>query len=284
VFTDLDGALLVPDYSWGAVAKVLENMKAAGVPIILCSSKTRAEIEHYRKAMGIADPFISENGACVFIPDGYFEFEFPFTREAGGYKLIELGRPYSEISAKISELRGAQGIGQITCFSDMTDEELSKDSKLPLELARLAKMREYSESFKYSGDIGALTEASKNTGLSLAFGGRYWGASGGSDKGVATRALTALFLKKYGSVKTIGLGDSANDVPMLMAVDSPVLMMKSNGTYENADIPNLQKSQRTGPEGWGKKVLSMLLKDMVSGSARAAAAPSVNPASEPSGK
>lgn len=283
VFSDLDGALLDSKYSWSAVSKVIENMKAAGVPIILCSSKTRAEIEYYRKAMGIDDPFISENGACIFVPKGYFEFEAHFTRESDGYKLIELGRPYGEIAAKIAELKGAQGIGQITCFSDMTDEQLSKDSGLPLELAGLAKKREYSESFKYSGDANVLREASKGVGLSLAFGGKYWGANSGSDKGVATKALISLFLKKYGSVKTIGLGDSSNDVPMLMAVDSPVLMMKNNGTYENVDIPNLQKSQKTGPEGWGKKVLSMLLKDMVSGSSRSAVGSS-GPAAESSGK
>ena len=140
VFTDLDGTLLDQNYSWEPAAKVIENLKTAGVPLIFCSSKTRAEIEHYREAMGIKDPFISENGACTFIPDGYFDFEFPFTKESGGYKLIEAGKPYGEVLDKINEIKGVPGMGGITCFSDMTDEQLSTDARLPLKLARLAKL------------------------------------------------------------------------------------------------------------------------------------------------
>jgi len=268
VFTDLDGTLLDQNYSWEPAAKVIENLKTAGVPLIFCSSKTRAEIEHYREAMGIKDPFISENGACTFIPDGYFDFEFPFTKESGGYKLIEAGKPYGEVLDKINEIKGVPGMGGITCFSDMTDEQLSTDARLPLKLARLAKEREYTEVFKYSGDANLLKKEAESRGLSVVFGGRYWNAGCGGDKGAATKTLIQLFSKKNGPVRSMGIGDSTSDLPMLMAVNTPVLMMRRDGTHEKADIAGLQRTHLWGPEGWSRKVLSMLVKELVTNSRR----------------
>ena len=48
VFTDLDGTLLHPrTYSFEAAMPALKLIKEKDVPLILCSSKTRAEIEVY---------------------------------------------------------------------------------------------------------------------------------------------------------------------------------------------------------------------------------------------
>ena len=73
VFSDLDGTLLDENYSFEVAQPVIARLKALNVPIVLCSSKTRLEIEYFRTKMGINDPFISENGAAIFVPSGYFE-------------------------------------------------------------------------------------------------------------------------------------------------------------------------------------------------------------------
>ncbi|HLF86164.1 MAG TPA: HAD hydrolase family protein, partial [Nitrospiria bacterium] len=72
--TDLDGTLLHPKtYSFDAARPALTLIKERRIPLILCSSKTRGEIELYRKWLGNQHPFISENGGGIFIPRGYFE-------------------------------------------------------------------------------------------------------------------------------------------------------------------------------------------------------------------
>ncbi len=68
VFSDLDGSLLNSRYSFQEAKDVISRLNNLDVPIILCSSKTRKEIEHYRTKLGINAPFISENGAAVFVP------------------------------------------------------------------------------------------------------------------------------------------------------------------------------------------------------------------------
>lgn len=64
VFTDLDGTLLDYDsYSFEAAGPALELLAARGVPVILASSKTEAEMRPIAEAIGISHPMIVENGA-----------------------------------------------------------------------------------------------------------------------------------------------------------------------------------------------------------------------------
>ncbi len=67
IFTDLDGTLLDHDtYAWKEAEPALDLCKTLKVPVILASSKTRAEMETIRREMSISDPFIAENGGGIF--------------------------------------------------------------------------------------------------------------------------------------------------------------------------------------------------------------------------
>ena len=68
IFTDLDETLLNQDYSFSEAERALEIIRDKEVPLIICSSKTRAEIEVYQAKLRIDWPFISENGGGIFIP------------------------------------------------------------------------------------------------------------------------------------------------------------------------------------------------------------------------
>ena len=72
IFSDMDGTLLDSKYSFRDAEKALDLIKKKKVPLILSSSKTRAELELYRKKMRNRHPFIVENGGAIFIPKNYF--------------------------------------------------------------------------------------------------------------------------------------------------------------------------------------------------------------------
>ncbi|MCE8458362.1 HAD-IIB family hydrolase, partial [Rhodovulum sulfidophilum] len=55
IFTDLDGTLLDHEtYSHAEAAPALTALRAAGVPVILASSKTAAEIAPLRAELGLS--------------------------------------------------------------------------------------------------------------------------------------------------------------------------------------------------------------------------------------
>ncbi len=227
VFADLDGSLLNDKYEYHQIEPIISQLLSLNVSIVFASSKTREEIDFYRKKMQIKDPFIAENGSAILIPQNYFKINYEFAKQTLGYKIIELDLPYCMIREKLFAAKN-QTAANIVGFGDMTAEEIAKDSGLPLSLARLAKKREYSEPFKIlGGNEKEVLDAISKVGLCYTRGGRYLHAMGSCDKGKATSILKNLYLQQFNRIFSIGVGDSDNDLAMLKIIDKPFFVEKS---------------------------------------------------------
>ncbi len=261
VFTDLDGTLLDQDtYSFEAASRALMELKERGIPLILCTSKTRAETEAHRRALGNTHPFIVENGAAVYVPAGYFSFDRPVGREAGPYEIIEFGTPYEKLRAVLGRIRDRLGPG-IRGFGDMSIDEVAGLCGFGSEEAALAKDREYDEPFLAGDDriMGAVERMVRQDRFHIVSGGRFHHLTGDNDKGRAVSRLRELYERAWGPCRAVGLGDGPNDLPMLVAVDVPILVRKAGGKYEpGVDIPGLVFAPGIGPEGWSRSVLEIL--------------------------
>jgi len=221
LFADLDGTLLNGKYDFVEVEPIIKNLLSLNVSIVLNSSKTRWEMDFYRKNLGITDPFIVENGSAILIPKNYFKASYRYTQQVQDYYIIQLGRSYSEIREKLALVKTKTN-ANIVGFGDMTIEEIARDSGLPLHLAQLAKKREYDEPFRIlEGDEKKVLNAINAEGLCYTTGGRYFHMLGNCNKGKALCVLKNLYLQEFKKVVTIGVGDSANDLPMLQLVDKP---------------------------------------------------------------
>ncbi len=260
LFTDLDGTLLHPvTYSYVACLDTLRSLQEKGIPVVFCSAKTRSEQMAYREELGVKDPFIVENGGAIYIPRDYFRFPFAYDFEYEDYLVIELGLRFKEISLRLEKARQESGL-PLTGFADMSIEEVALKTGLSLKSAEMAKQREFSETLVLEGDrqqVQQALNALKNAGLDYVFGGRFYEAMAGNDKGKAVKILTELYKLNYGEVVTTGIGDSENDQPMLAEVDEPYLVLKADKHWAGIKLPRLKKIKAVGPEGW-----SRALKDL----------------------
>jgi mannosyl-3-phosphoglycerate phosphatase family protein len=257
IFTDLDGTLLdAANYSHAAALPALAAIKTGGIPLVLCSSKTRAELEVYRKRLGNAHPFIAENGGGIFIPRGYFSIPFE-AEQSHGYQLIRLGTPYAEIRKQFVRLR-EQLHAKVRGFADMTVAEVAALTGLAGDEAALAKQRDFDEAFVFEGETDEnFLRAIEAAGLNWTQG-RIFHIMGNHDKGRAVSMLVSLYRKQSGDVASIALGDSLNDLPMLQAVDTPVLVRHDDGSYDaRISVARLIKTQLAGPAGWNQTVLEL---------------------------
>lgn len=228
VFADLDGTFLNDKYNFSETKPIVTQLSALGTSIVFCSSKTRTEIEFYRKAVGLNEPFIAENGAAVFIPKRYFPFNYNCT-ETSDYNVIQLGASYSALRKKLAKIK-EKTAAKIVGFGDMTLDELAYDTGLPLNLAKLAWKREHDEPFRIvEGNKSRILKAITHEGLHCTQGGRYFHLTGNTDKGKAVSILKNLYCQMFGQVETIGVGDGPNDVPMLKVVDKPFFIKKKAG-------------------------------------------------------
>ena len=262
IITDLDGTLLHPKtYSFAEAQPALQLIQERGIPLILCSSKTRAELEVYRERLRNRHPFVSENGGGIFIPEGYFPFPVEGGVTRDGYWVISLGTPYDEIRRRFCELRSELGI-RATGFGDMTPGEVASLTGLSQDEAVLALAREYEEPFVFEGPPDErFFQAIESSGLRWTQG-RFYHLMGNHHKGKAAELLRTMFDRQHGPVTIVGLGDSLNDLAFLLAVDRPVLMRRADGSYDpRINIPGIYRTNKTGPAGWNEAVLKLLEMD-----------------------
>jgi mannosyl-3-phosphoglycerate phosphatase family protein len=266
-FTDLDGTLLdCCTYSFDDARPALALLAGRRIPLVLCSSKTRAEIEYYRERMDNHHPFISENGGGIFIPKGYFHFAIHAgecsVHEEGDYIVMRLGAHYVQLREAMVSLR-EEGF-HVTGFGDLTAEEIAEATGLEMAEARMSKMRDFDEPFFFAGneeEQRKLLDAIRAKGFSYTRG-RFFHLLGNSDKGKAVSILTALYKKASGNIITVALGDNPNDLPMLERVDMPVIVQKRDGSYApDINLPRFLKAEGIGPRGWNSVVERILSKE-----------------------
>jgi mannosyl-3-phosphoglycerate phosphatase family protein len=233
VFTDLDGTLLDhATYRPGPAEAALHRLQDAGVAVVFCSAKTAAEQRPLRRRLGVADPFIVENGAAVHgLPRGPVVF----------------GLSYQEIRGMLRQAAAAAGV-RFRGYGDMSKAEISARTGLGRRSAALAARREHTETFVIeAGDIEALDDAAAARGLHIIRGARFFTAVGDHDKGTAVRWLLDHW---GGSSRSIGIGDYVNDYDMLAAVDEPMIVQRPDGTWADLDMPGTVRLEGIGPAGW----------------------------------
>jgi mannosyl-3-phosphoglycerate phosphatase len=251
VATDLDGTLLDREtYAFAPARPALDALRERGVPLVLVSSKTRAEMEPLAEAIGATGPLVVENGGAVVAPKA----------------VLVLGVARDRLLEELPVVASEAGV-RLRPFAAMSVAEVAALTGLPVEQAALAMRREYDEPFVVEDRPGRdpdlearLDRAARGRGLRVTHGGRVHHLTGPADKGQAIRAVVRGW---PGGVNgdVVGLGDAANDLELLLAVDRPILMPRPDGSVEPALAARLRGAERApfpGPAGWSAAVLATL--------------------------
>ena len=246
VFTDLDGTLLDhSSYSHAAAAPALERLRRESIPVVLCSSKTAAEIRVLQEELGLSHcPAIVENGAGVIMKGMQPE-------QATDYEAIR-----EQLDALPERLRR-----EFRGFGDMSDGEVAELTGLSHEAATRARQRQFSEPGLWSGsdsEMSAFLECLKEAGIQATQGGRFLTLSFGRNKADGMREVA----ETLGLSSTIALGDAPNDIDMLQSATRGVIIRNDHGP----DLPVLEgeaegrifRTEKPGPEGWNNAVLHLL--------------------------
>ncbi|CAO97050.1 mannosyl-3-phosphoglycerate phosphatase-related protein [Erwinia tasmaniensis] len=247
IVTDLDGSLLDHHtYSWQPAAEWLQRLQEHQVPLVICSSKTAAEIAPLQQALGIGhQPFIAENGAVI-------QWQNPDASTA----IKALGNiDYGTLCHRLLHLKRQFGFKFIG-FSDASPQQVADWTGLTTQNAALAKLREASESLIWrdtTENFELFRQQLEEQGLTLVQGGRFWHVMRkGSGKAEALDDLLQHYVQGDRPV-TIGLGDGPNDAAMLDAVDYAVVIKgysKNPVILQRQDKHHIYHTTHYGPEGW----------------------------------
>jgi len=252
IFTDLDGTLLDhADYGYEAARPALERLRERGIPLVLCSSKTAAEILALREDPDLRDcAAIVENGGGIL---------------RAGEQRPDPPPTHARLLQRLGDLPPALRDG-FSGFSSWTHRTLVERTGLDPASARRAARRDYSEPGLWLGDdagkrrfIGELGRL----GIHAQQGGRFLTLGFTASKAGRMREMIAAYRgSRGGPVTSIALGDAPNDIEMLESADLGIVLPNP----AHAGIPALagesgrriMRAKSAGPRGWNDSLLELL--------------------------
>ena len=274
-YSDLDGTMIDHEtYSYDEAKQSLGKIKKLNIPLVFVTSKTRAEVAALKEQLQndnleLNHPIIFENGSAIIVPKNYFNFdlkevvsEYPIDDKEDVYTIRISQANYQNLIKILKEIEkniDAKIIG----FNDLSSEELSKKCGLSVEQAELAKKREYDEPFRIDPDNSELykktEEIIKQKGLNYTKGGRYAHIMGKHDKGLAVEILNKFYTRQFGKIKSIGIGDSKNDLEFLEFCDKGYLVANPKKPLDaSVESEKIHRTEKIGPAGFNEVIMKSL--------------------------
>lgn len=257
ILTDLDGTLLDHhSYSWQAACPALQMLRERGIPLILCTSKTAAEVSKLHQELELNTPYIVENGAGIILDSCQQSAHF-------------FGTPYPKLVKQLQSLRQQRGY-HFTGFNDYSVAAVAAATGLDSTRAALAKQRLCSEPIRWEDSDDSLLEFQTEIAkldLQLLRGGRFYHVlSIEADKGKALRWLLEHYRSSAPSTRwrSIALGDGPNDQAMLEAADIAVVIPSLSGLSPKPKDTTVIYASEPGPVGWNQTILD-ILKEQTNG-------------------
>ena len=244
VVSDVDGTLMDHSYDLTPAKETIKLLQELSIPVILCTSKTAAEVKVIRKQLNLTDPYIVENGAAIYGES---------LKKVNGE--IILGEKY-EILEDILKSISKDINFDLQPLNNLSDEEATELTGLKGHSLELMRDRHWSMPFLNPPDSmeEKLISCCKKFKVDIFRGNRMSHLlSINSNKGKAINELKIYANKP--DIKIIGLGDSPNDLPLLLNSDYKIVIPGPSG-------PNLKLIEKlndhnftlaTDPNGYGWK-------------------------------
>ena len=220
----------------------------------MASSKTCAEIAPFRSEIGFDwCPAIVENGAGI-LQANRTRIDTEHVHD----------RLLAEIAALPPELRN-----NFSGFSNWSVAKLCQRTGLDRAAAERARQRDFSEPGLWFGTDAALAQfltALSVRKISAQKGGRFLTLSFGANKADRMREIVSQLCrdeeKPAQGMKTIALGDAANDVEMLIEADLGIVIanprLETLPPLPGEETGAVVRENLPGPAGWNRAVLRLI--------------------------
>lgn len=261
ICTDLDASLLDAAYEWAGAEVALKAVRALGVPLVLNSSKTFAEMAPFAAALDPLAPVIAENGTAIGYPQCWGSGAADAKVDSYGVEYCGMKR--TELLRIAHELRERKGY-RFRGFSEMEAEALTETLGLDAKQARAALERYGSEPIDWLDSVEMLEEFSDSLageGITLVRGGRFEHLMPAhQSKGTALMDVLQRYRSRQPELQwnVLAIGDSPNDCSMLEIADQALVIPNPKRGTLKLKRPDYEVAPAPGPEGWGVAVLNFL--------------------------
>ena len=244
VVSDVDGTLMDHSYDLTPAKETIKTLQKLSIPVILCTSKTAAEVKVIRQELNLTDPYIVENGAAIYGES---------LQKVNG-KII-LGKKYETLE-EILNLISKEIDYKLIPLNNLADSEATELTGLKGNSLTLMRDRHWSMPFLNPPVFleEKINICCKKFNVNIFKGNRMSHLlSTKSNKGIAINAL-----KEYSNIQNIeiiGLGDSPNDLPLLLNSDIKIVIPGIDGPNLNLlnQLKDFEFILASEPNGYGWK-------------------------------
>ena len=276
IFTDLDGTLLnFKTFDVAPILPFISKLKDAGIQIIPNSSKCHFEIKEIISKINLESPYITENGAAIYIPKNLFLKQPLGSTEQGKNWVLKLGIEKDIINQKIRQNSFKKYMKFILFLRNMTKLQKSYYTGLKPESLDRTDEREFSEPLIWMGsnfELDNFKKALNEEGLSIIHGARLLHLTGLNTKGEAMKILSDYYSEidyfdnqETNEIKVISCGGSKNDLSMLEISDyAVVIRLPDMRPIDLKRKDNVFNSRKIAPLGWQETLEEMdLIKEIL---------------------
>jgi len=253
VVSDVDGTLMDHSYDLTPAKDTIKLLQEISIPVILCTSKTASEVKAIRTELNLTDPYIVENGAAI-----YGESLKKFNGK------IILGKKYETLE-EILNIISKEIDYKLVPLNNLNDQEATDLTGLKGNSLTLMRDRHWSMPFLNPPSFleERIDICCKKFKVEIFKGNRMSHLlSINSNKGKAINAL-----REYSNIQNlqiIGLGDSPNDLPLLLNSDIRVVIPGVEGPNlklidQLKDLEFILASEPNG-YGWKNEINNLLNK------------------------
>ena len=265
IYTDLDGTLLDHHtYAFSEAQPTLTALLERGIPIIPCTSKTRAETLNLMQTMGIDGPMIVENGAAIWVPLDW-GLERPAGSDSDAHAWCHsFGLSRGMIRRQLAILNIEWG-NRYQSLCELSDRQVAAVTGLDLESAARAKQRQHSETLVWLGtpaDRNAFAAQVEALDMCCVEGGRFVHVLASGGKAEAVSWLHHKIRRERPDLeraRSLSAGDAENDVEMLEVTDLALLVRSPvNEPPTVRRRGGLVISDIAGPAGWAEGMEALI--------------------------
>lgn len=242
LLSDVDDTLLDRHGRYAVTPDELASLSRR-VLLVLASSRTVLELSCNQRDLGITGPVVAENGAVIAFPwrESLHAFGVPQVIDGRPWCVMSLGTSAAALRDEVHTAALALGVAYV----DQRDVEPTLDRRCSVLLRPPAGHSDAS--------LAPLVDALRQRGLSVSSGGAWIAITGGAEKGDGAYEIRSA-LERLGQryALVVAVGDSDNDVSLLLAADRRFVIGRDDGTWHPAlrALPDAECVSTPGIAGW----------------------------------
>jgi mannosyl-3-phosphoglycerate phosphatase len=150
VLCAIDDLIPLPGKALSGFPGFLESLTEYGIPCVWVTSRNRHQLDSALRTLGHGEPFIAEDGSCVYMSEDYFHLKPQHTVRLGRFIAIPVAKPQPAAAEALDFLSEQSGVTVVPLRS-LSPRELIQNTSLPRNEAEFIRQRDFDELFFFAG-------------------------------------------------------------------------------------------------------------------------------------